>query len=136
MATMKRRVIVSKDVPAAFGPYSQGVVCGQTLYLSGVLGIDPQSGELRTGLEAQVEQLFDNMAATVAAAGGTLADIAKVMVILTDIAQAPVVNDAMARRFQPPYPARATIVAAALPKGALVEVDSVAVLAAASDGGG
>lgn len=136
MATMKRRVIESKDVPAAFGPYSQGVVCGRTLYLSGVLGIDPKTGELRAGLEAQVEQLFDNMAATVAAAGGTLADIAKLMVILTDIAQAPMVNEAMTRRFRPPYPARATIVAAALPRGALVEVDSVAVLADASEHGG
>ena len=126
---MNRRTVLSKSVPAPFGPYSQGVVCDDTLYLSGVLGIEPAGGELREGLEAQVEQLFANMRATVEAAGGTLADIVKVMVILTNIDQAPVVNAAMSRLFQEPYPARATIVAAALPKGALVEVDSIAVLA-------
>lgn len=125
---MTKRAIESKNVPAAFGPYSQGILSGDTLYLSGVLGIDPASGALRDGLEAQVDQLFSNMRHTVEAAGGTLSDIVKLMVILTDINQAAVVNEAMTKLFKAPFPARATIVAAGLPKGALVEVDSIAVI--------
>jgi len=129
---MTKRVVESNSVPAAFGPYSQGVLVGETLYLSGVLGIEPVSGALRDGLQAQVDQLFSNMRHTVEAAGGTLADIVKLMVILTDINQATVVNEAMVKLFKAPFPARATIVAAALPKGALVEVDSVAVIQSGS----
>jgi len=126
--TITNRYIETPNAPAAFGPYSQGVQCGETLYLSGVLGIDPVSGNVRDGLEPQVRQLFANMKGVVEAAGGSLAHIVKLMVILTDLSQAPVVNKVMEELFKAPYPARATIQVVALPKGALVEVDSIAVI--------
>lgn len=126
---MKKRIVETPDAPAAFGPYSQGVVCDNVLYLSGVLGIDPATGAMRSGLEAQIHQLFANMRGVVEAAGGTLADIVKLVVFLTDINDAAVLNDIMAQYFKAPFPARATVQVAALPKGALVEIDSNAVLA-------
>jgi reactive intermediate/imine deaminase len=125
---MDKRIIETPNAPAAFGTYSQAVEVDNVLYLSGVLGIDPESGNLREGLIPQIEQLFANMRGVVEAAGGTMADIVKVQVILTSIGDAPAVNEVMSRFFSPPYPARGTFQVVALPKGALVEVDSTAVL--------
>ena len=125
---MQNRAIETPNAPAAFGTYSQAVQCDNTLYLSGVLGIEPGSGELREGLIPQIEQLFANMRGVVEAAGGTMADIVKLQVIVTDINYAASVNQVMSTCFSPPYPARATFQVVALPKGALVEVDSIAVL--------
>jgi reactive intermediate/imine deaminase len=125
---MKKSFIETPNAPAAFGPYSQAVLCDNVLYLSGVLGIEPASGALREGLAAQIHQLFANMRGVVEAAGGTMADIVKLLVILVDINDAPAVNEIMNEYFVAPFPARATFQVVALPKGARVEVDSTAVL--------
>ena len=123
-----KKIIASAEAPAAIGPYSQAVQSGNTVYLSGQIGLDPASMQMAEGIDAQTARVFDNLKAVAAAAGGTLADAVKVNIYLTDLAHFAKVNDAMASHFSQPYPARATVQVAALPRGALVEIDAVLVL--------
>jgi reactive intermediate/imine deaminase len=131
---MTRRVIETADAPGAIGPYSQAVRVGDTVYLSGQIPLDPATGEVVVGdFAVLVNRVFDNLAAVAGAAGGTLGDIVKLNIFLTDLGQFAVVNELMAERFSEPYPARATVEVSALPKGVPVEMDAVMVLA--GDGG-
>ncbi len=123
-----KRIIATADAPAAIGPYSQAVRSGNTVYLSGQIGLDPATMQMAEGIDAQTARVFDNLKAVAAAAGGALADAVKVNIYLTDLVNFARVNDAMASHFSQPYPARATVQVAALPRGALVEVDAVLVL--------
>jgi len=127
---MTRQTIQSPDAPAAIGPYSQAVRVGSTVYLSGQIGLDPRSGQLVEGVEAQAHQVFKNLQAVAAAAGGTLDDIVKVSVLLMDLGDFAKVNEIMASYFKTPYPARATYQVAGLPRGARVEVEGTLVLPA------
>ena len=123
-----KKIIATAAAPAAIGPYSQAVQSGNTVYLSGQIGLDPASMQMAEGIDAQTTRVFDNLKAVAAAAGGSLADAVKVNIYLTDLAHFAKVNDAMASHFSQPYPARATVQVAALPRGALVEIDAVLVL--------
>lgn len=123
-----KRIIATADAPAAIGPYSQAVRSGNTVYLSGQIGLDPATMQMAEGIDAQTARVFDNLKAVAAAAGGALADAVKVNIYLTDLVNFARVNDAMASHFSQPYPARATVQVAALPRGALVEIDAVLVL--------
>jgi reactive intermediate/imine deaminase len=125
---MNRKIIATTNAPAAIGPYAQAVQSGNTVYLSGQIGLDPATMQMAEGIDAQIARVFDNLKAVAAAAGGALADAVKVNIYLTDLAHFARVNDAMAQAFSPPYPARATVQVAALPRGALVEIDAVLVL--------
>jgi reactive intermediate/imine deaminase len=125
---MNKRIIQTSDAPAAIGTYSQAVQVDQTVYLSGQIGLDPVSMQLVEGIDAQIHQVFKNLAAVTSAAGGSLSDIVKLNVFLTDLGHFPRVNEIMAGYFSPPYPARAAVGVAALPRGALVEADAVVVL--------
>jgi reactive intermediate/imine deaminase len=123
---MARAIIRTDQAPQAIGTYSQAVKVGTTVYLSGQIPLDPLSMELVTGdIEAQIRRVFENLQAVARAAGGSLADVVKLNVFLTDLADFPVVNRVMAEYFQEPYPARAAIGVAALPRGAAVEMDGV-----------
>lgn len=125
-----RKIIHTEAAPAAIGTYSQAVRVGNTVYLSGQIPLDPGTGELVQGdIRAEVERAFDNLAAVCEAAGGSFADLVKLQVYLTDLAHFGEVNAVMAERFSEPYPARAAIGVAQLPRGARVEVDGVLVLA-------
>jgi reactive intermediate/imine deaminase len=125
---MTRQPITSPDAPGAIGTYSQGIRAGNTVYLSGQLPLDPRTGELLSGdMHAQVRQVFTNLAAVATAAGASLADAVRVTVYLTDLKHFPVVNEVMAEFFPQPYPARAAIGVASLPRGATVEADAVLV---------
>lgn len=118
--------IHSDAAPAAIGPYSQAVRCGDLVFLSGQIALDPASGELVAGgIDAQIEQVFTNLEAVITAAGASPADVAKLTVYLTDLAHFGKVNDAMAARFSEPHPARAAVGVATLPRGAEVEVDAI-----------
>jgi reactive intermediate/imine deaminase len=123
-----KKIITTAAAPAAIGPYSQAVQAGSTVYLSGQIGLDPATMQMAEGIDAQVARVFDNLKAVAAAAGGSLADAVKVNIYLTDLANFAKVNDAMAQHFSQPYPARATVQVAALPRGALVEIDAVLVI--------
>jgi reactive intermediate/imine deaminase len=125
---MSKKIIATADAPAAIGPYSQAVQAGHTVYLSGQIGLDPATMQMAEGIDAQTARVFDNLKAVAAAAGGSLADAVKVNIYVTDLANFAKVNDAMAQAFSQPYPARATVQVAALPRGALVEIDAVLVL--------
>jgi reactive intermediate/imine deaminase len=125
---MKREVIHSDDAPKAIGPYSQAIRAGDTVYLSGQIGLDPATGQMVEGVEAQAHRVLQNLRAVAEAAGGTLDDIVKVTLLLADMADFAKVNEIMATYFRQPYPARATYQVAALPKGARVEVEGVMVL--------
>jgi reactive intermediate/imine deaminase len=123
---MKREIITTKQAPQAIGTYSQAVKTGTTVYLSGQIPLDPASMEMIEGdIGAQIRRVFDNLSAVASAAGGSLADIAKLNVYLVDLSNFPVVNEVMADYFTAPYPARAAVGVAALPKGAGVEMDAV-----------
>ena len=122
---MNRAIISTDKAPAAIGTYSQAVKVGNTVYLSGQIALDPVSMTLRDGIEAQVVQVFENLKAVCEASGGSLQDIAKLNIFLTDLAHFALVNETMARYFQAPYPARAAVGVASLPRGALVEMDGV-----------
>ena len=124
---MSRKIISTPHAPAAIGTYSQAVQAGNTLYLSGQIGLDPASMQLVDGFEAQTVRVFDNLKAVAEAAGSSLADAVRVTIYLTDLANFPQVNEIMARYFSQPYPARATVGVAQLPRGALVEVDAILV---------
>ena len=122
-----KQIIHSKDAPQAIGTYSQAVRAGDTIYLSGQIGLDPVAMQLRDGIDAQIQQVFRNLRAVAAAAGATLDDAVKVNVFLTDLAHFAKVNQIMAEYFREPYPARAAVGVAALPRGALVEIEAVLV---------
>ena len=124
-----KEALSTTQAPAAIGPYSQGVkASGETVYVSGQLPIDPATGEMPQGVEAQAERSFSNVEAILAATGLTLADVVKTTVLLADISDFAAVNAVYARRFSAPYPARSAFAVAALPKpGALLEVEAVAV---------
>jgi len=126
---MSKEAIHSKHAPAALGPYSQGVRAGDTVYLSGQLGLDPASGNLVDGIDAQAHQVFRNLRAVAQAAGGELDDVVKLTILMADLADFGKVNEIMATYFKAPYPARATYQVAALPKAAALEVDAVLVRA-------
>jgi len=124
-----RNVIHTDAAPKAIGTYSQAVRIGDTVYLSGQIPLDPTTGELVSGdIKAEIDRAFANLKAVCEAAGGSLAHVAKLNVYLTDLAHFPEVNAAMAGLFAEPYPARAAIGVAQLPRGARVEVDGVLVL--------
>jgi len=126
---MTRQPITTDGAPAAIGTYSQAVRVGSTVYLSGQIPLDPVSMQLVDGpIERQIRQVFDNLRAVAEASGGGLADIVKLTVYLTDLAHFPNVNAVMAEYFAEPYPARAAIGVASLPRGAAVEVDAIMVL--------
>jgi reactive intermediate/imine deaminase len=121
-------LIESKDAPEAIGPYSQAIRAGNTIYLSGQIGLDPDTMQMAEGIDAQIRRVFLNLQAVAAAAGGGLDDIVKLTVYLTDLAHFSHVNEIMAGFFKQPYPARATVGVAALPRNALVEIDAVLVV--------
>ncbi len=125
---MSRLIISTPQAPAAIGTYSQAVRSGNTVYLSGQIALEPQSMQLREGIEAQIIQVFDNLKAVCEAAGGGLKDIVKLNIFLTDLGHFALVNEIMARYFVQPYPARAAVGVASLPRGALVEMDGVLVI--------
>jgi reactive intermediate/imine deaminase len=125
---MPKYAITSPDAPAALGPYSQAIRAGNTVYLSGQLGLHPQTGNLVDGVEAQAHQVFRNLQAVARAAGGDLDDIVKLTILMADLADFGKVNEIMAGYFRQPYPARATYQVAALPKAALLEIEGIAVL--------
>lgn len=126
---MSREIIKTDQAPAAIGTYSQAVKVGDTVYLSGQIPLDPATMQLvEGGMEAQIRRVFDNLAAVARAAGGSLADTVKLNVFLTDLGHFARVNQIMAEYFKEPYPARAAIGVAALPRGAQVEMDAVLML--------
>lgn len=122
-----KQAIVTTEAPAAIGPYSQAVQVGDQLYISGMLGIDPASGELRDGITAQAEQALKNLSAALKAADMTEANVVKTTIFLTDMAAFGAVNELYAKCFTAPYPARSCVQVAALPKGGLFEIEAVAV---------
>ena len=126
---MPREMIKTDQAPAAIGTYSQAVKVGNTVYLAGQIPLEPATLQLvEGGMEAQIRRVFDNLAAVAHASGGSLADVVKLNVFLTDLGHFALVNQIMAEYFQEPYPARAAIGVAALPRGAQVEMDAVLVL--------
>ena len=120
-----REIIQTQGAPAAIGTYSQAVKVGSTVYLSGQIGLDPERMELVDGIEAQVKRVFTNLKAVTEAAGGSMKDIVKLNIFLTDLSHFALVNSIMAEYFSEPYPARAAVGVASLPKGALVEADAI-----------
>lgn len=125
---MSKTIIHSDAAPKAIGAYSQAVKVGNTVYLSGQIGLDPATGAMAEGFEAQAHRVFQNLRAVCQAAGGDLQDIVKLGVFVTDLANFARLNEIMGEYFTAPYPARAAVQAAALPKGALVEADGVMVV--------
>jgi reactive intermediate/imine deaminase len=125
---MTRKTIQAPKAPKAIGPYSQAISAGGTVYLSGQIGLDPTTGDLVTGgIEAQARRVFANLAAVAEAAGANLAAAVKVTIYLVDFGDFAAVNKIMQEFFAEPYPARVTIAAAALPRGAAIEVDCILV---------
>jgi len=123
---LNREIVSTTEAPDAIGSYSQAVKVGDVVYLSGQIPLLPETMTLIEGdIGAQIEQVFDNLSAVSSAAGGSLADVVKLNVFLTDLTHFPVVNEVMARYFSEPYPARAAIGVAELPKGAQVEMDAI-----------
>ena len=129
---MTKQIIQTTDAPQAIGTYSQAVRTGNTIYLSGQIGLDPTNMQLAEGIDAQIIRVFDNLKAVAAAAGGGLDDTVKLNVYLTDLSHFTRVNETMATYFTQPYPARAAVGVAQLPRGALVEMDAVLVTAGVS----
>jgi len=126
--TMNKQIIKTDKAPQAIGTYSQAVRVGDTVYLSGQIGLDPASMQMVDGIENQVHRVFKNLQAVAEAAGGSLAGVVKLNVFLTDLGNFAKVNEIMAQYFTEPYPARAAVGVASLPRGALVEADAVMVL--------
>ena len=122
-------VIQTPDAPAAIGTYSQAVRVGNTVYLSGQIGLVPATMQMAEGIEAQIHRVFQNLRAVSVAAGSSLVEMAKLNIYLTDLGNFTLVNEIMATYFQQPYPARAAVGVASLPRGALVEMDGVLCLA-------
>lgn len=125
---MSRQVIATPNAPAAIGTYSQAIRAGDTVYVSGQIGLDPATMQMADGFEAQAERVFENLKAVAEAAGGSLANAVKLSLYLTDLADFAKVNEIMARYCSQPYPARAAVGVASLPRGALVEADAILVL--------
>ena len=126
---MAKTIIHTDDAPQAIGTYSQAVKVDNTVYISGQIPLDPASMEIvEGGIEAEITRVFDNLLAVATASGGSLADVVKLNIFLTDLGNFPTVNEIMAQYFQQPYPARAAIGVAALPKGVGVEMDAVLVI--------
>jgi reactive intermediate/imine deaminase len=122
---MSRTIISTPNAPAAIGTYSQAVKVGSTVYLSGQIPLDPATMQLVEGIEAQIKRVFDNLSAVAEASGGSLNDVVKLNIFLTDLGHFAKVNEIMATYFQAPYPARAAIGVAALPRGSQVEMDAI-----------
>lgn len=130
MTKTQRSILTTDRAPKAIGPYSQGVRAGNTVYLSGQIPLDPDTGQIVAGdITAQTRRVFENLTAVCAAAGGSLADMVRVGIYLTDLGDFAAVNAVMADYCAQPYPARSTIGVSALPRGAAVEIDAVLVLA-------
>ena len=128
---MKKQIISTTGAPKAIGTYSQAVKVGNVVYLSGQIPLDPVSGEMVAGdIRVQITRVFDNLVAVAKAAGGSLQDVVKLNVFLVDLKNFPQVNEIMAQYFKEPYPARAAVGVAALPRGAQVEMDAVLMLGA------
>ncbi|WP_297479604.1 Rid family detoxifying hydrolase [Ferrovum sp.] len=126
---MSKTILSTPAAPAAIGTYSQAIQAGSTVYLSGQIGLDPATMTLEESIDAQIERVLTNLQAVTQAAGGSLNDLVRVTVYLTDLANFSKVNEAMARHLSAPYPARAAVGVASLPRGALVEMDGIMVLA-------
>jgi reactive intermediate/imine deaminase len=124
----QRIAIQSAGAPAAIGPYSQAIRAGDTVYLSGQIGLDPATGALVEGLDAQAHRVFRNLRAVAEAAGGTLDHMVKLTLLLADLGDFAEVNEIMKEYFREPYPARATYQVVALPRGARIEVEGILVL--------
>ena len=125
---MTKQIIQTQGAQAAIGTYSQAVKVGNTVYLSGQIGLDPASMQMVEGIEAQVHRVFSNLKAVAEAAGGNLGDVVKLNIFLTDLSHFTLVNTIIAEYFSQPYPARAAVGVASLPRGALVEADGVMVI--------
>jgi reactive intermediate/imine deaminase len=126
---MAKTIIQTDDAPQAIGTYSQAVKVDKTVYISGQIPLDPATMEIVSGgIEAEITRVFDNLQAVANASGGSLADVVKLNIFLTDLGNFPTVNEIMAQYFQQPYPARAAIGVAALPKAVGVEMDAVLVI--------
>ena len=125
---MTRQTVNTSNAPAAIGVYSQAVRAGSTVYLSGQIPLIPSTMELAEGTHSQIRQVFENLSAVAAAAGGSLERVVKLTVYLTDLNDFASVNEIMSQYFEAPYPARAAIGVAALPKGASIEIEGVMVL--------
>ncbi len=123
-----KKIIQTPDAPAAIGTYSQAVMVDNTVYLSGQIGLDPMSMQMAEGIEAQIHRVFQNLRAVTYAAGGSMDDVVKLNIFLTDLAHFAKVNEIMATYFHQPFPARAAVGVASLPRNALVEADGVMVL--------
>lgn len=122
---MAKTIIATPHAPAAIGTYSQAVRVGDTVYLSGQIGLDPATMQMVDGIDAQIVRVFENLKAVAEAAGGSLADVVKLNVFLTDLGNFAKVNETMARYFSEPFPARAAVGVKELPRGAQVEADAV-----------
>lgn len=122
---MSKQIISTNQAPQAIGTYSQAVRAGDAVYLSGQIGLDPASMQLVDGIEAQIHRVFTNLKAVAEAADGSLADVVKLNIFLSDLGDFALVNTIMAEYFSQPYPARAVVGVASLPRGALVEADAV-----------
>jgi reactive intermediate/imine deaminase len=125
---MAKTIIATPNAPAAIGTYSQAVRVGDTVYLSGQIGLDPASMKMVDGIDAQIVRVFDNLKAVAEASGGSLGDVVKLNVFLADLNNFSKVNETMAKYFKEPYPARAAIGVKELPRCALVEADAVMVI--------
>jgi reactive intermediate/imine deaminase len=126
-----KKVIQTTQAPAAIGTYSQAIRVGDTVYISGQIPLVPETMEMIEGdFKAQTFQMFDNLKAVAEASGGTLSDVVKMNIYLTDMTQFPVVNEIMSRYFNAPYPARAALGVKELPRGALIEAEAIMVLGA------
>ena len=125
---MTKEPIETKKAPQAIGTYSQAIRTGNTVYLSGQIGLDPETMQMAEGIEAQADRVFQNLRAVAEAAGGRLDDMVKLTVYLTDLVHFPRMNEIMAGYFNRPYPARAAVGVAGLPRNAMVEIEAVMVL--------
>jgi reactive intermediate/imine deaminase len=123
-----KSIISTANAPAAIGPYSQAVRVGNTVYLSGQIPLDPKTMQIVEGIDAQIKRVFDNLDAVCVAAGGSLHDIVKLTIYMIDLGHFAKVNEIMVTYFHEPYPARAAIGVAALPRGSQIEMDAVMVL--------
>ncbi len=122
---MAKTIVHTDAAPKAIGTYSQAVRCGPTVYLAGQIGLDPQTMEMVAGVGPQIHRVFQNLQAVTRAAGGDLKDVVKLTVYLTDLANFALGNEIMATYFSQPYPARAAVGVASLPRSAQVEIDAI-----------
>ena len=133
---MSKDPVRTDAAPAAIGPYSQAIAAGEHVYCSGQIALDPSSGTIPAGIEAQTDRALRNLAAVLAAAGCSLADVVKTTVFLTDLGEFPAMNAVYERYFPAPHPARSTVEVSALPRGGVVEIDAIAVRPGGGRGAG